>query len=462
MVGSSKEIPLSFLGSALEELANEPAPASLDTFRRSLDPRWIEEALEATGTATLRKRRLPAEQVIWLVLGMALVRDKPIAEVVSHLDLALPGQGGTAVVAPSSVAQARRRLGAEPLEWLFNKSAGTWAHASARNDEWRGLALYAIDGTTIRVADSDTNRAHFGLATGGDRGPSGYPLVRLAALMAVRSHVLARAAFGPYSTSELALCRELWAHIPAHSVTILDRNFLNANVLVGLHDAGAERHWMTRAKSTTKWKVVKSYGRYDKLVELTVSSTARKQHPELPKTFTARAVNYRHPRSKGRQWLLTSLADPNKYPALELIKLYHERWEIELGYDEIKTHMLQREETIRSRTPAGVIQEIWGILIAFNLIRREMENIAKQAEVPPTRISFVTAMRFIRDEWIWCAVASPGSIPAKLQRMRDKVLHFVLPKRRSDRVYPRAVKIKMSNYNRKRPKAMLQTAGGRR
>jgi len=450
MPGSFKEIPVSFLGSALEELADQPSAASLDTFRRSLDARWIEEALEATGTATLRKRRLPAQQVIWLVLGMALVRDRPIAEIVSHLDLALPGQGGTAIVAPSSVAQARSRLGPEPLEWLFNKSAATWAHESARDDEWRGLALYAIDGTTLRVSDSETNRAHFGLAMGGARGTSGYPLVRLAALMAVKSHVLARAAFGPYATSELALCRELWAHIPEHSLTILDRNFLNANVLVGLHDAAVERHWMTRAKSNTQWKVVKSYGRYDKLVELSVSSAARKQHPELPTTFTARAVSYRHPRSKGRQWLLTSLADPNKYPALELIELYHERWEIELGYDEIKTHMLQREETIRSRTPANVMQEIWGILITFNLIRCEMVNIAKQADVPPTRISFVTAMRFIRDEWAWCAVASPGSIPAKLQRMRDKVLRFVLPQRRRERVFPRAVKIKMSNYAKKR------------
>jgi hypothetical protein len=455
---SRKEVCVSFLGPALEELAEQPSTATLDTFRQSLDPRWIEEALEATGTATLRKRRLPAEQVVWLVLGMALVRDKPIADVVSHLDLALPGQGGTAIVAPSSIAQARSRLGPEPLEWLFNKSAGVWAHASARTDEWRGLALYAIDGTTLRVADSDTNRAHFGLAVGGSRGASGYPLVRLAALMAVRSHVLARCAFGPYATSELALCRELWAHIPDHSLTILDRNFLNANVLVGLHDAEAERHWLTRSKSNTKWKVVKSYGRYDKLVELTVSSAARKQNPELPKTFIARAISYRHPRSKGRQWLLTSLADPNQYPALEIIQLYHERWEIELGYDEIKTHLLEREETIRSRTPAGVMQEIWGILITFNLIRREMENIAKQADVPPTRISFVTAMRFIRDEWSWCAVASPGSIPAKLQRMRDKLLRFVLPARRSDRVYPRAVKIKMSNYARKRRQTSRRSA----
>lgn len=449
---------MSFLSSALRELAEQPGPATLDTFRRGLDGRWIEEALEATGTATLRKRRLPAEQVVWLVLGMALVRNKPILEVVSHLDLALPGKGGTAIVAPSSVAQARQRLGAEPMEWLFNKAAGTWAHPSARSDEWRGLALYALDGTTLRVADSEANREHFGLAIGGARGESGYPLVRLAALMAVRSHVLAGAAFGPYATSELALCRELWAQIPDHSLTILDRNFLSANVLVGLQQAGAGRHWMTRAKSKTQWTVVKCYGRHDKLVELTVSSVSRRKYPELPKTFVVRAISYRHPRSKGRQWLLTSLMDPNAHPGTELIELYHERWEIELGYDEIKTHMLEREETIRSRTPVGVNQELWGILLTFNLIRREMENIAKQADVPPTRISFVAAMRFIRDEWLWYAVASAGSIPMKLQRMRDDVLRFVLPERRRHRVYPRSVKIKMSKFRRKRRETPRRSA----
>jgi len=148
--GIFKEVSVSFLGLALQEVAEQPGPPTLDTFRRDLDARWIEEALQASGTASLRKRRLPAEQVVWLVLGMALVRDKPIAEVVSRLDLALPGRGGSAIVAPSSVAQARQRLGSEPMEWLFNTSAETWAHESARGDEWRGFSLYAIDGTTLQ------------------------------------------------------------------------------------------------------------------------------------------------------------------------------------------------------------------------------------------------------------------------------------------------------------------------
>jgi hypothetical protein len=90
------------------------------------------------------------------------------------------------------------------------------------------------------------------------------------------------------------------------------------------------------------------------------------------------------------------------------------------------------------------------VLTTYNLIRLEMDRIAEQANVAPVRISFVTAMRFIRDEWSWCAVASPGSIPKKLRRMRQRLVDFVLPDRRKGRRYPRAVKVKMSNYARKR------------
>ena len=78
----------------------------------------------------------------------------------------------------------------------------------------------------------------------------------------------------------------------------------------------------------------------------------------------------------------------------------------------VKTHQLDRQEIIRSRSIEGVKQERWGILLTYNLIRREMECIADEAKVAPSRISFVAAMRFIRDEWHWCALASPGSIPA--------------------------------------------------
>lgn len=126
-------------------------------------------------------------------------------------------------------------------------------------------------------------------------------------------------------------------------------------------------------------------------------------------------------------------------------------WVIELGYDEIKTEILDREESIRSKSPIAVSQEIWGILLAYNLARLEMERVADEAGVEPTRISFVTALHLVCDEWLWCALASPGAIPKHLRNLRAKLARLILPARRA-RTYPRAVKIKMSSYPRKRPK----------
>ena len=423
------------------------APENFEDVRRHVDPAWVAEALEATGTATVRKRRLLAEQVVWLVIGMAMFRKWPIHDLVGRLNLVLPGRSTT--VAPSAVAEARTRVGAEPLEMLFEMCANKWAHDSARKHAWRDLAVYGVDASTLRVADSAENRSHFG-GPSGDRGESGYPLVRVATLMSLRSHILASAAFGPYEDSEIVLSAFLWRDVPDNSLVAVDRGFLAAGILVPLARDGHNRHWMTRAKSTTKWKVIKSIGKNDDLVELTISAQARKYDPSLPKTYIARAIKYQ---VKGfrAQTILTSLLDAETYPAEEIVALYHERWELELGYDEIKTEMLDRLETIRSRTVKGVEQELWGILLAYNLVRLEMERTADDLGVEPTRISFVAALRIVCDTWMWCTVASPGALPARLRTMRDFFTRLVLPLRRKSRRYPRAVKIKMSNYARKRP-----------
>jgi len=418
-----------------------------ENFSRHLDQALIEEALLVTGSATLRRRRLPAEQVVWLLVGMGMMRDRPIAEVVRHLDLALPTSDGSSVVS-SAVSQARQRVGAEPLEWLFVRTAAQWGHASADKHRWRGLALYGVDGTTLRVPDSDENRDHFG-GQRAIRGDSGYPQIRLVVLMALRSHVLAAASFGPY-LGELHYAGDLWPSVPNASLTIVDRGYLAATVLMPLEAGGNDRHWMTRTTARTKYRVVRQLGPGDALVELDVSSYARQQNNDLPRTWLARAIDYRR-KGHAEQHLLTSLTDAERYPASELIELYHERWELELGYDEIKTELLDRQETIRSKSPQGVAQEMCGILIAYNLVRLEMERIADEIDVPPTRISFVAALRHIRDEWHWSWITrSPGAIPRHLRDMREKIRRFLLPPRRPERSYPRSVKIKMSNYTRKR------------
>ena len=433
------------LGDALAYLTAF-TPAHFDGVRQRLPAEWVHEALLATGTATIRRRRLPADQVVWLVIGMALMRDKPLPDIVDRLELVLPSASGK-VVASSAVSQARQRLGDEPLEWLCVRTGGEWAHASAAAHPWRGLKVYAADGSTMRVPDTVENREFFGSQAGRRDSDSGYPLLRIVVLMAARSHVIAAASFGPYQ-SEHTYAEDVWPQVPDQSVVLVDRGFLAAKILIPLQQRG--RHWLTRATKQTSWTTVDRLGPGDEIVELEVSSEARKKDPTLPRTWRVRAIRYQR-RGFEPQMLLTSLADAEAYPRDEIVALYHERWEVELGYDELKTEMLAREEAIRSKTPSMVRQEIWGLLIAYNLVRLEMERIAADAGVPPTRISFVATLRLVCDALDWFGMTrTPGAIPARLAAMRAKLKRFILPERRA-RTYPRAVKIKMSNYPRKRP-----------
>lgn len=430
-------------------------PTSWDRFCESIDPKWVTEALEATGKASARRRRLPAEQVVWVVIGMGLLRDRSIAACVDQLGLAVSTREGQPVVAPSAIAQARARLGDEPMKWLFERIARRWGHESASRDRWHGLAVYGVDGTKLAAADTPQNVEEFGRHTGGG-GDSAFPLLRVVALMALRSRMLVEVRFGSHSKeSEVALARPLWSELPDHSLVIVDRGFFAAPVLVPIAASGTERHWLTRANSNTRYEVVEHLGDGDAIVEMTIDEKyTRKLYPDLPQKWRIRAVRYQRP-GHDPQTLLTSMLDPVRYPAAELAALYHERWELELMFDEIKTHQLRAESALRSHHPSGVRQELWGILLAYNLVRREIERIAGRVDLPPKRISFLAALHLICEEWSWASAPSArgGNLGKALVNLEAKIKRFILPERRSDRSFPRAVKIARSRYPSKAAQA---------
>lgn len=444
--------PRTSLSHCLSLLSQVIAP-DLATLTQDLPVQLIEQALAATGTSSVRHRRMPAQQVVWLVLGLALFRHLNIVQVVDQLGLAV--QKGRRPVVPSAIHKARSRLGPLPIAWLFDATAQAWAHQSAAEHKFHGLSVYGVDGTTLRVPDSPDNRAHFG-GTNTHRGPSGYPLCRLVTLMALRSHLIAAAAFGPYATGEHGYAQSLWEQVPEHSLVILDRGFLAAGILLGLQSRGSNRHYLIRLRKDSKVRVIKRLGPGDELVELQVSRTARTKQPELPKTMVARRLVYQR-KGYRPQALLTSLLDPSKYPAKEVVALYHERWELELGFDEIKTEMMERQETLRSLSPWTVEQEIWGTLLAYNLVRLEMQRVAKLAGVEPVQLSFSGMLLMMMQLWQVMSIRAAGPISKLIASWEAQMQRLVLPPRRSARSYPRAVKLKMSNYDRKRP----STVGGR-
>ena len=445
------------LAQALLQAGEGRAGASFELFAETLDRDWIERALRATGKASVRRRKIPAEYVVWTVIGMGLLRDRSIEEVVRHLDLVLPeSDGERQAVSGGAVVQARDRLGSQPLAWLFEHTAEVWATASADEHRWRGLAVLGVDGTTLRVPDSPQNDAEFG-RPGTSRGgaAAGYPQLRLVALMVLRSHLIAALALGPYRDGELTLAENLWPKLPDRSLLIVDREFAIYENFHRLADPGRERFWLTPAKTgrrTPKRKIIHKLGPNDSIVELRPSRGTRRLHPTLPETMRVRAIRYQR-RGFRPRILLTSLLDPDAYPAAEIIELYHERWELELGFDEVKTHTLEREEaSLRCKAPERVKQELWGLALGYNLVRLAMARVAKRAGVSPTRVSYRHAVNFIRLFWLSAHLVSPGALPRRLEGLFDELALLILPPRRSERRFPRAVKIKMSKFPRKRPK----------
>ena len=401
--------------------------AGLDRLAAHLPLLWIEAALSATGTASIRRRRLPAEQVVWLVIALALYRHQSMPEVLATLDLALPSPLAPAV-SKSAVTQARQRLGAAPLEQLFGQTAGAWCAQDIKRHGWKGLSLWAMDGTTFRAPDSAGNRLHFGAQSYASGKVASYPQIRAVSITAIPTHLVADMAFGQYGKNEMLYAKPLVERIADHSLTIFDRGFLCAEILLGLTLQGEQRHYLIPAKSNTKWEMLSGTDK-DCLVRMRVSPQARAKAPHLPEHWTARAVRMVSANGKVRI-LLTSLLDRRRFKAEDLADCYRRRWEIETSYRELKQSMLGDALTLRSQQPEGVEQEIWGALIAYNLVRLEMAKAAIQARVEPTDLSFLRALHILQNEMIWAVGMAPGKLPAHLQRLRTQLQFAIVEKRR--------------------------------
>jgi len=430
------------LSSQLYATANVLPLAGLDRLAKHLPLTWIEAALAATGTASIRRRRLPAEQVVWLVIALALYRHQSMPEVLATLDLALPSASNHAV-SKSAVTQARQRLGAAPLAQLFDRTARAWSAQDAERHGWKGLSLWAMDGTTFRAPDSAENRAHFGAQAYASGKVASYPQVRAVSVTALPTHLVCDIAFGQYAQNEMLYAKTLVERIADHSLTVFDRGFLCAEILLGLTMVGTQRHYLIPAKSNTKWEVI-SGSAEDGLVRMRVSPQARAKAPHLPEHWTARAVRMVSANGKERM-LLTSLLDRRRFKADDLAQCYRRRWEIETSYRELKQSMLGDAQTLRSQHPEGIAQEIWGALLAYNLVRLEMAKAAIQAKVQPTDMSFLRALHILQNEMIWAVGMTPGRLPVHLLRLRIQ-LQFAIVEKRRGRQCPRVVKARPARY----------------
>lgn len=425
----------------------------LSTFAQNIPVEWIESALHLSSKATIRRRRLPSEQVLWLVLGMALFRNEPVSEVARRLNICAQGLANDTLLAPSGISEARQRLGADPVQWLFQRTGQHWGLERYPEDDWHGLQVLAVDGALLRTPDTPELREHFGSGNTSTNRQTPFPMMRLVALMNVRSHVILDAQLSPFRRSELRLADTFLDRIPDDSVTLFDKGFWGADFLLRLTAEGRHRYWLIPERKGLVSEELERYSEHDRLLRMKVSPQARKRNPELPKTWTVRAVSYE---VKGRLKTVFTSLPAEQYSAAQVAELYQERWEIELGFRDIKSSMQNNAVTLRSKKVELIYQEVWGLLLAYNVIRREASQAAVSHGRAPHQIRFKPAYHYIAAQLIVMAAAHPVSrTGARLSELRAGVASLFLDDRpRPSR--PRTVKMSKTRYPVNRRAAPLK------
>ena len=423
--------------------------ASIDnvqTLSELLPVELIQQALAQTDTVTFRKRKLSLESMVWLTIGMAIYNDKPLSQVINMLDIV--DREKRPFVAPSAVVQRRQDLGVDAIKKVFELTQSHW-NKEAEHPCWNGLNLLAVDGVLWRTQDTPENNSQFSKPTN-HNGTTQYPQVRMVCQMELSSHLITASAFDDYKVNEMRLAAELIEQTQDYSLTLFDRGFYSLGLLYKWQSTGEERHWLIPLKKSTRYEVIQKLGRQDVIVRLNTSPQARKQWSGLPKYIDARLVSKK---INGKvQQVLTSMTDPMRYPISEISDLYTHRWEIELGYREQKQYMLGNKLTLRSRRPDMVQQELWGILLSYNLVRYQMVKMAKQlkGDYLPYQLSFNGSLGHIMRLLVGLPYSSPGAIPGQLKYFYELAPSLVIAPRR-ERSYPRAVKPRPKRYAKKMP-----------
>ena len=410
------------------------APGHLGELTQQVPFEMVDAALEQTCRVQRRVRDLPARVVVYLLLAGCLFSELGYCRIWRKLTAGLDGLP-FAVPTASAVTQARRRLGPGPLRALFDLLRGP-SPADAR---WRGLLVCAIDGTIMSVADSAANLAVYSKQRGGPNGGSGYPQLRLLALVSCGTRTVIDAVFRPVSCGETTCTPLLLPSLHAGMLLLADRNFAagflarkitetKADFLIRVRTGnGAPRLPVLRRLPDGSW--LSRFGGIPVRVidaEITVTTSAG--------------------RSRDGCRLITTLTDPARCSAGDLAVLYHERWEIETAYLELKATILGGR-VLRARTPDGIEQEIYALLVTYQALRTAIADAA--GTVPgtdPDRASFTIALDAARDQVIQAAGVIAGTRIDLAGRIGRHVLASLMPGRRL-RISPRVVKRALSRYN---------------
>jgi hypothetical protein len=448
----------------------------LSALKRIVPKRVVTRVLRQTGKDRSYCKRLPAWFMAWFVIGIGLFCGDCYRQVYRWLmrwskDRPVPGR--------STICEARQRLGARPVALLYRRVAGLLGEPSRTPAAfYRGMRLMALDGFTLDLPDTPANRRAFGGPSTG-RANGAFPQARVLALCEAGTHVLWRALVKHYRCGEITMTPYLLKELRPGMLLLWDRNFFKYDHVKAVLASGA--HLLAPAKDHMVLRPTRRLrdGSYLAKVYRHTSDRERDRNGIVVRVIKYTLADPNRPGHREERRLLTTLLDERLDPARDLVELYHVRWEEELAIDELKTHEMERP-VLRSQTPAGVIQEVYGLLLAHYVVRALMCEAADKANrraqdaedaqdaqhaqhaqdaqdaqhaqepITPLRLSFTGTLKILR-----CRLPEFPHRGARTQRrwwqdLLDEVGRETIEPRRN-RTNPRVIKRKMSNWKKKRP-----------
>ena len=382
---------------------------SLGVIAKTFPLATVNAVVAADGKTSKRQRELPSHVVVYYVIAMALYMQSSYCEVLRCLLEAvqwLSGAGVEVVVAgKSAISAARTRLGWQAVRQLHDRIVQPIAVKTTQGAWYKKWRLVSIDGSTLDVADEEANDKAFG-RPGSSRGASAYPQIRFVSLVESGTHVLFGSKMADYNTSEIALAKEVVPALRKGMLCLADRLFFGFQLWKQSRDTGADLLWRVKKNVRLPCEQRLADGSY-----LSTIYPSEKDRRLKTNGIVVRVIDYRLEGVEDAEpsyRLVTTILDCVQAPADELAALYHERWEIETAFDELKTHLRGSKIVLRSKTPDLVRQEFYGLMMAHFAVRGLMHEAALKAEEDPDRLSFLHAVRVIRRKLAMASAIPPS------------------------------------------------------
>ncbi len=384
---------------------------SVGVLTRVFPPGLVDEVIAGAGRTEQRHRSLPARVMAYFAIGMALYSEGSYEDVLGLLTdgLSWASDWQESYVPPSKSAifQAGARLGSAPLQGLFERVAQPIGTDTTPGVWLAGRRLVAVDGCCLDVADTSVNAQFFGRPGVNKGEQAAFPQARVVALAECGTHAIFAAQVGAYTQSEATLTQSLLVRLSPGMLLLADGGFFSYALWRSAIGTGADLLWRVRTDPAgPKPTHVRDLDDGSWLAHLrrTTPAAARREEPMLVRVIDYTVDDGRENATTYR--LFTTLLDPGEASAADLAAAYTQRWEIELAFDELKTHQRGPRTVLRSKSPDLVLQEIWGHLCCHFAIRSLMTQAATHAGHDPDRVSFIAALRITRQ-----SLAHPGAFP---------------------------------------------------